>query len=313
MPHRLILCYCSILLLCLSTFASACQQPNLRCLRKHIQLQANQLQITEVDLSEPALLHWQFEIQTPLPDTSDTEPPDSLHHKLKQEERLIHLLHRGELETAQGLANQLLLPFHDLFAADGQQLLMQQLILQLQDQRAEKIKRNQLERHWQSGKPPNHQLLQIARHEILGGDPLKGLATLSNADIDGFSDITESIEQKHLSALGHQAEKLFLDPTAAQRNCTDNTALALGSVQQFFSPNSFNLMRTLWNTPHAEQAWKAQLTLALLHQNAGSCRLLVNLHRNQVIMSALEFHAKNERDFISLVYALRTIRRYLDH
>jgi len=190
-------------------------------------------------------------------------------------------------------------------------LLMQHLILNLQDQRAEQIKREQLEIHWQSGKPPAQLLMNIARHEILGGDPRTGIATLTNAKIDGFSNVTATTEQVNLQQLGETAEKLFLDPTSAQKNCSEDSKIMLNSVNQFLSESEEKLTTSIWNTPNIQQAWKAHLTLALLYKNAGSCELLVSLHLHQVIMSAINYRPDTEQDFIGLIYLLRTIRRYL--
>lgn len=234
-----------------------------------------------------------------------------LRQTLEQEEKIIKLIRQDDIEATRTLITRKSTPFHDLLAADTRQLIMQRLILNLEDQHAEQIKRELLETHWKSGKPPAELIMNIARHEILGGDPRKGLVTLTNVQIDGFSNISATTEHLNILQLGKTAESIFLDPTAAQKNCSKDNGIMLNSIQQFLSIPEKDLLNSFWNTPDIQQAWKAHLTLALLYKNSGSCELLVSLHVNQVIWSAINYRPDTEQDFIGLIYLLRTIRRYL--
>ncbi|RLU02701.1 MAG: hypothetical protein D9N11_07885 [Ketobacter sp.] len=295
-------------LFCSSVYASSCKQPTTECLRQHIQSQIEQLQKQGLNLHPTTIQHWQFEHSSlsKKPVTFDND----LQKQLLDEESFIQLIRQGKTATAYTKSNTMPLPFHDLLHAQAAHLIVQQLTLSLKDAEAEQLKRALLEASWQQGETPNRELIEIARHEILGGNPKKGLATLSNTEINEFSDIDLLNELTNVEQLGRAAETLFLDPTAAKKRCDQDTGNALGSLQEFLSTHHLTQTASLWNTPNILQAWKAHLTQIMLYENADSCELLVSLQRHQLIQSALYYQAKSEQDLLDLVFLLRALRRY---
>ena len=271
-------------------------------------MQAQRLLQSGVEISSQTKAEWQFEQEWQK--HQSTADPSELEQRLRTEERILLHIQEGRIDDAYDLSKKSPYPFHDLLEAQGKDLVIQKLTLSLNDTRAEQVKRERLESSWDSGSPPNAELLNIARNEILGGDPEKGLATLYNLQIDEFSDIELLNEQAIVQQLGELAHIIFLNPAAAKKSCEQDSQQALENIDQFFSSRHLQLTESLWNTPNIQQAWKAQIALALLYRNAGTCDLLISLHTHQLINSALQFQAKNEQDLITLVYLIRSIRRY---
>lgn len=297
----IVICFCG------PTYASSCKQPTTRCLQQYINAQIEFLQQHDIELSPETKKHWQFELQL----RAKAKDPDDLQKQLLAEEAFIQLIQEGNLEAAYTKTKTMPRPFHDLLQSQAVYLIIQQLTLGLNDAKAENIKREQLEANWQQGKTPNQELIEIARHEILGGNPRRGLATLSNTKIDNFSEIDLINEQTNILQLGKTAETLFLDPTAAQKRCEQDSNATLASLNDFFSTHQLTSTKSLWNTPNTVQAWKAHLTLVILYQNAGACDLLVSLQAHQLVNSALHYQVKSEQDFLDLVFLHRALRRYL--
>ena len=291
---------------CSPTFPSSCKQPTTECLQQHIQSQAEHLQQQGLVLSPIATQHWQFELRS----GNATEGSSELQKQLLAEEAFLQLIRQGNLEVARTKSKAMPLPFHDLLQARAVHLIIQQFSLNLEDTQAEEVKREQLEANWQQDKTPNQELIEIARHEILGGNPKRGLATLSNIEIDNFSEIDLVNEQTNIQRLGETAETLFLDPTAAKKRCDQDSDAALASLNDFFSPQHLTSTKLLWSTPNTLQAWKAHLTLVILYRNAGACELLVSLQLHQLVNSAMDYQIKTEQDFLDLVFLLRALRRY---
>jgi hypothetical protein len=154
--------------------------------------------------------------------------------------------------------------------------------------------------------------MNIARHEILGGNPSNGLQTLSNIQVNEFSDLQLVNEVNALQVLGKEASDLFLNPTTAKRDCGTDTALLLSTVQRFYSLPHQQLLHTLWDTPDQPQAWRSHLSLMLLYKNAGTCSLFIELHKNTLIQSLINIETANENDVRDLIYLARALRRYLN-
>lgn len=302
----------TILLLSFTNHGSAGQcieQPQLKCLHLHIEQQIEQLEHQGVPISGSTRESLAYESEQRYGKAPATLPPDSLSLTLQKEDEFIRSVTRNELSASAG--NIIQQPFHDTLAPTGGTLLIEKLTLQLQDHTAEEIKRSQLEQVLAAGTTPNTTLIRLARHEILGGAPAKGLATLSNTRIDEFSDTNLYTEKRALTELGHTASTLFLNPEAANINCEQDSNTTMSSMIRFFSTTHQTLLKSLWNTPDIQHAWKNQLTLSLLYKNAESCTLFVELHVNQLIQSAQQYQSANEQDVINLIQLARAIRRYL--
>ena len=296
------------LLCCASAWATSCTQPTEKCLIQHIKSQADELKTLAGGLSPQLVLNLQFELKKNTSPGSSANNP--LLEQLLSEEKIIQLLKSGDLESAYVSAKSYPQLFHDSLQAKGAFLVIQHLTLNLNDNQAEQIKREQLEANWKKGVTPNDILMELARHEILGGNPTKGTQTLNNTQINEFSELDLINENSIITQLGKIGEEWFLDPTAATKSCQQNPANALTSIQHYFSTAHLKLTDSLWNTPNIQQAWRAQLALIILYQNAGACSLLVSLHTNQLIHSALQLQAKTEQDLLDLIYLLRALRRY---
>jgi len=314
MPHKLrALKY--VLLIVLSAVSAqgnstTCdQQPDIACLMQHIHTQIETLEAQGKQLTPTTLTHWAYESHqlnnSPAPKTNN------LIATLMKEDEFIQSLRQHSKESQQQRSQQLADPFHDLLAPSAHSLLIEYLTLQLQDAEAEAIKRKQLEQVMVIGTTPNATLLQIARYEILGGAPNKGLSTLNNTHIDEFSDIHLFAEKYNLTELGTTAKTLFLDPESAKKNCKQDSRHAISSVTHYFSEPHQTLLESLWNTPDINLAWKNQLNAAILYQNAGSCSLFINLHVHHLIQSATNYHAETDANILNLIYLLRAIRRYI--
>lgn len=314
LPKRLL----TQIILLLATFwnplicsATDCQQqPDFNCLIQFINDQKVQMESSGVSITTLAHEHWMYEAEKQYAVADHKTDDNHLTHSLRQEDMFINNLQSNNLAAAEQALVKLQQPFHDLFAANGYQLLIEKLTLQLQDGKAEQIKRSQLEQVLQIGTTPNATLILLARHEILGGAPGKGIATLRNTRVDEFSDIVLYSEQQSVLELGETAKGLFLNPVAAKKNCKEDNQAILDSMADYFSIAHQNLLKSLWNTPTLSQAWKNHLILGLLYQNAGACPLFVNLHTAHVIQSALTRSINSEQDFVNLLQLASAIRRY---
>ncbi|RLT92533.1 MAG: hypothetical protein D9N14_20540 [Ketobacter sp.] len=256
----------------------------------------------------PLREHLQFEVETLHKQPAASLSP--LQKELMREEKLIQLVQSGKLEAAQAQSEDIPQPLQDLTQSQGTHLVIQQLTLQLDDESAEQLKRERLEASLKNGNAPDLELINIARHEILGGDPKKGLATLNNVQVNEFSDIALAHELAIVRQLGHASEALFLNPAAAKGDCNQDSGLLYSNISLYFSPEHQQLIEPLWNTPDLPQAWRAQLALSTLYRNAGACEILISLHLKQIIHSALQFSVHSEKDGQDLVFLLRAIRRY---
>ncbi|MEE2731475.1 MAG: hypothetical protein VYA55_11690 [Pseudomonadota bacterium] len=293
------------LLISASISASTCNQPTVPCLQEHVAKQLDALGLPTDSLLHE---HYRFEAETLYNQPAAKLSP--LQKELMREEKLIQLVQSGKLDAAQAQSEDIGHPLQDLMVPQGAHLIVQKLTLNLDDESAEQLKRERLEASMHQGNAPDLELIEIARHEILGGDPKKGLTTLNNVQVNEFSDIALANELAIVRQLGHASEALFLNPAAAKGNCDQDSDLLYSSVNRFFSPEHQQLIEPLWNTPHLPQAWRAQLALSTLYRNAGACDLLISLHINQVIHSALQFGAHSEQDGQDLIFLLRAIRRY---
>ena len=286
------------------------QQPSVACLAQHINTQIETLETRGKQLNPTTRTHWAYESHQL--NNSPTPKTNNLIATLMLEDEFIqNLRQRNNNALQQPHSQQLAEPFHDLLAPNANSLLIEYLTLQLQDAQAEALKRKQLEHVIVIGTTPNATLLQIARSEILGGAPNKGLSTLNNTQIDEFSDIHLFAEKYNLTELGTTAKTLFLDPESAKKNCKQDSRHAISSVTHYFSEPHQTLLESLWNTPDINLAWKNQLNAAILYQNAGSCSLFINLHVHHLIQSATNYHAETDANILNLIYLLRAIRRYI--
>jgi len=313
MLHKLVsslACGIYIFLTCSTAQGSDCNEPNLRCLSAHIEADLQRLHASQA-IQGTTLQQWQFESRHWYQHKPASAEIDASIQQLLKEEAFIQDLHSGHPLGKPASSTALHHPFQDLLGADSNLLLIQHLTLDLRDQAAEQIKRQQLEAHWSTSSVPNQVLINISLQEILGGNPKRGLATLANTDLTEFSDIRLLTELSTMQLLGAEAGDLFLNPAAINRNCEQDEQLLLQCVQRFYSDAHQQLLNGIWNTPDLDQAWKGQFALTLLYKNAGACSLFITLHKRLLIQSAINSQPESEQDMLNLIFLFRALRRYL--
>ena len=204
------------------------------------------------------------------------------------------------------------LPMQDSRATSPASILIETLTLQLQDQKANLIKRQLLE-YTMEHRPTriNHTVLQIAQAEIVGGAPTKGLESIATATLDEFSDTRLVHEKQVTSMMGSLSEKLFLDPTYRETRCDDDTNPITQSIDTLLNRKTIELLVTIQQTPEQSARTKLLLSLIQLHKNAGSCPLLMDLLIQYSIQSEIELYLAQESSITDLIFFSRAMRRYL--
>jgi len=302
------------LLLSTAGFADCRQEPTPTCLlRTAIQLWQ---QLDPDDSNRAALAAQlgyeanQYHIPFASENAQTTEAPTL--QQLRTEDEYIKLLRNNDLAQGKALLATLKGPMQDSFAATPQALFIEYLTLTLEDQQADTFKTKYYETLVKLDDTTRTlRMMEVARHEILGGQPDKGLHTLANTGVDEFSDSVMLNDKIATEILASQSQQLFLHPEDQIQDCTTPSQIA-DAAADYLKPAFLSLQRKINNIPDERIRLRTRLEVAHLFQNSEQCTLFKRWLVAQTIQEATPPNpTANDALVLRLVYLARSIRRYI--
>lgn len=282
-------------------------EPAPRCLIQNLLALASQQ--PDAPWLTPALAtHLQFEAQQWQLSSSLGTQQQNLIALLEQEERFLSHLRMQRWDEADALLPDLAPSLHDYWGSPPVTLMLEALALSLQDARADTLKR-----HFYASllsldnQDRARRMLAVARHEILGGQPDKGRATLANTDIDAFSPSEFFQARRNMEMLATRSEQIFLQPDQGLQQCNDpatvNTALLMLL--------SDDLLVSLHALPDTSSRIDMLLLLARTYHNGAQCKLLTLWLGSQAVSLSNHLPIDSTDTLLQRILLARSIRRYL--
>lgn len=314
--------WCSVLLFCVGAAngaapaGDACRQtPTAHCLIDNAMVHWVQLADATPARKELAA-QLAFEARQsgiPIPASlRDAIGESSLATSLEREETYLRHLQHRDFERARNDIKQLPAPLQDFLRLPAEALLIEALTLALADQQADQLKKQYYETLLALDHPTrNRRMLAVARQEILGGQPRKGLQTLENTDIDAFS-ASEFFQSRIVTEwLAASSEQLFLRPDQTPGRC-DQPADIAPALQYLLHDNLYVGLASSSDITDRRLRAEGFLLGAKLYRNSGQCDLLEKWLTAQAILLSrpADSIASTATALLDDVLLARTLRRY---
>lgn len=287
------------------------QEPTARCLISTLLQEWPAL--TQAGMPHHLAAHLAFEAQqlklkTP-PFTPDGQQQKLL-RQLEQEEQFVQHLQRQQWQAAERMLPLLPTTLQDYWHSPPQALLLEALILGLQDERAEHLKRAYYATllTWDETRRAEH-MLAVARHEILGGQPDKGQQTLMHSDVDAFSPSAFFLARRSTELLADRSRQLFLQPDKGIQHCSEPADIG-PALHQWLS-DRLQLASMQHQLPDFHTRIALQLSFARLYHNSAQCSLLTQWFQHQAILLATQLPDRTVDAILQRIFIARTVRRYL--
>lgn len=264
-------------------------------LQAHLQHEARQFGLTFPPQPEPL-------------SPGDTEHLQEQTRQLEREEAFLAVLRQHDFTRAEQLLPQLQPALEDFSAARAESIFLEHLILTLQDETAERFKKNYYESLLALDDSTRIQrMIEVARHEMLGGQPDKGINSLKHIDIDEFSASETFSEKAAAHILAERSTALFLQPRSATRDCSGNPD-NIGALLHVYLNDSVQQSVSEFSDAHLRI--RTRLQLAQLHHNSGQCTLLVRWLGAQAIQEMTRIPVIDASAQLDRIKLARAIRRY---
>lgn len=291
---------------------TACREtPTARCvIEQAIVTWQTQQASTATDPSlATQLLFEARQYQIPPPQTlQDAAQKAGLSHALAREESFLEHLRQQDFTQATAAITQLDQPLHDTLQMPAAALLIEALTLALKDQQADNLKKQ----YYESLLTLDHhtrarRMIAVARLEILGGQPQKGLNTLKHTDIDAFSP-TDIYQSRLITEwLGASSQQLFLRPHETPGSCDTPQDIAR-SLQYLMHDPAYTQLLSSTDITDQLATIEGLLLTAKIYRNGDQCELLEKwLTRQALLRSQSSF---NQQDVLNQILLARTLRRY---
>ena len=232
--------------------------------------------------------------------------------QLRTEDKFIQSLRNNRFPQGKALLATLNSPLQDSFAAAPQALFIEYLTLALQDQQADSFKKKYYETLVKLDDTSRTlRMIEVSRHEILGGQPDKGLHTLANTGVDEFSDSAMLNDKIATEILASQSQLLFLHPEDQIQDCNTSSQIAYAAAD-YLKPTFLSLQRKINNIPDERIRLRTRLEVAHLFHNSEQCTLLTRWLVAQTIQEAVSTNPiASDATVRRLIYLTRSIRRYI--
>lgn len=251
------------------------------------------------------------QLQLSPPSFPINESQQAIIASLEKEEQFLQHLQQQQWQAAEKMLAELTSSLQDYWHSPPQALLLEALALALQDDTADRLKRDYYAALLELDESQRaERMLAIARHEILGGQPDKGQQTLAHSDVDAFSPSAFFLARRSTELLATRSRKMFLQPDIGLRQCSgpDDIGKAL---HQWLTDNIL-LTSDQNQLPDLQTRIMLQLSLARLHRNSAQCPLLERWFSHQAVSLATQLSKKAADAPLQRILIARTVRRYLN-
>ena len=258
--------------------------------------------------------HLLFEAQQyriPAPQTlRDSAQKTALSNTLMREESFLENLRQQEFAQATAAMTQLDQPMQDTLQMPAAALLIEALTLALEDQQADILKKQyyesllNLDHHTRA-----RRMIAVARLEILGGQPQKGLNTLEHTDIDAFSP-TDIYQSRLITEwLGASSQQLFLRPHETPGPCDTPQDIA-NALQYLLRDPAYTQLLSSTDITDRQATIEGLLLTARIYRNGDQCALLEKWLTHQALLRSQS--SPDQEKLLNQILLARTLRRYFN-
>jgi len=314
MLHRqlLVLILCSAAMVVNAQSDMDCREsPTAQCMIEQA-IATWQIQLASADKDLTVATHLLFEARQhriTAPQTlQDAVQDASLSHRLMREETFLENLRQQDFAKATAVMAQLDQPLQDTLQMPAAALLIEALALALQDQQADDLKKQ----YYESLLTLEHntrarRMIAVARMEILGGQPQKGLNTLEHSDIDAFSP-TDIYQSRLITEwLGASSQQLFLRPHETPGPC-DNPQDIANALQYLLHDPAYTQLLSSTDITDRKATIEGLLLTAKIYRNGDQCVLLEKWLTRQALLQSQSL--SDQEKLLNQILLARTLRRY---